>query len=478
MVVAESSQPHTAVIASPGLGHVIPLLEFAKRLVSNYGIRVSFLSISTNEASTALDKLLHSPTLPHGLDVVDLPPVDVSAVTSDDIPVLTRLCAIVEESLKSLKSVLLEIGKPKAMVIDLFCTQAFQVCNELSIQTYSFCTPSVSFFTFALYLPTLDREVEGEFIDLPEPIEIPGCSPVRPEDLLDQVRDRKIDEYKWFLLHISRLPLASGIFLNSWEELEPVPLKAIREHPFFLQIPTPPIYAIGPLTKQDETLSASEEECMAWLDKQPPDSVLFVALGSGGTLTAEQLTEMAWGLELSQQRFIWVVRKPSDASAYATFFNVGSDVNDPKAYLPEGFLGRIQGVGMVLQSWAPQVAILRHPSTGGFLSHCGWNSSLESISGGVPMIAWPLYAEQKMNAAMLTEDIGVAVKPVMEPGKKVIRREEIERVARLVMEGEEGNVMRHRVKELKDGAYRALDEVGSSYNSFAYVVRQWKKADN
>lgn len=475
-MAAKSLQPHVAVLASPGLGHLIPLLEFAKRLVVNHGIHVSFLAINTNEDSASKDKLLRS--LPHGLDVVDLPPVDVSAVTTDDMPLVTRLHAIAEESLiKSLKSVLIELCYPKALVIDLFCTQAFEICSQLSIPTYSFVTTSVHFFAFVMYLPTLDREVQGEFVDLPEPIKIPGCPPVRPEDLPDPLWNRNIDEYKFLLLHVSRLPLAAGIFLNSWENLEPVPLKVIREHSFYLQIPTPPIYPIGPLIKQDEPLSSSDEECLAWLDKQPSDSVLFAVPGSGGTLTAEQVTEMAWGLEQSKQRFIWVVRMPSDASASATYFNVGSHVNDPKAYLPEGFVERTrtQGVGMVVPSWAPQVHILRHPSTGGFLSHCGWNSTLESICHGVPMIAWPLYAEQRMNAAMLTaEETGVAIKPEIESGKKVIGREEIERVVRLLMESEEGKAMRRRVKELKESASRELEDGGSSDDSLATFIKKWR----
>ncbi|KAJ0024928.1 hypothetical protein Pint_08914 [Pistacia integerrima] len=442
---------HVAILPSPGLGHLIPLFELAKRLVVHHGIHVSFLVINTNEATTAQDQLLRSPTLPPGLEVVDLPLVDVSAITTDDITMLARLCVIAEESLKSLRSVLigLALGKPNALVIDLFCTQAFQVCNDLSIPTYSFFTPSVTFLAFSLYLPTLDREVEGEFIDLPEPIAIPGCSPVRPGDLVDQVRNRKIDEYKWCLFHLSRLPLAAGIFLNSWEDLEPVSLKTIREHPFYLQIPTPPVYPIGPLIKQDEELTISDKEYLAWLDKQPPDSVLFVAHGSGGTLSSEQLTEMAWGLELSKQRFLWVIRTPR-------------------------FLEKTQGVGMVVPSWAQQATVVRHPSTGGFLSHCGWNSSLDSVSNGVPMIAWPLYAEQKMNASLLTEEIGVAVKPVKGPGKKVIGREEINRVVRLVMESEEGKVMRHKVKQLGHSASRALETGGSSFDSLACVVKKWK----
>ncbi|KAA8528625.1 hypothetical protein F0562_035980 [Nyssa sinensis] len=466
MVVAEAMKPHVAVLPSPGMGHIIPLFELAKRLVIHHGFRVSFLVITT-EASAAQNQLLRSPTLPSDLNVVDLPPVDVSDLVSDDMPVLNHLCVIVQESLRPLRSVLVNLNRPKALVIDLFCTQAFEVCRELSIPTYSFFTASTALFAFSLYLPTLDREVEGEFVDLPEPVQVPGCKAIRTEDLLDQVRNRKIDEYKWYLLHVSRLPMAAGIFANTWDDFEPVSLRALRLNPFFQNIPTPPVHAIGPLIKEDEPVTESDTEILTWLDKQPSDSVLFVALGSGGTLSCEQFTELAWGLEMSQQRFILVARTPTDASASAAFFNVGSDVNDPVAYLPEGFVKRTEGVGLVVPSWAPQVAILRHPSTGGFLSHCGWNSTLESVVHGVPIIAWPLYSEQRMNATMLTEEVGVAMKPVGGPGKKMIGRKEIERVVRLVMEGEEGKVMRRRATELQESAQKALNDGGSSCDSLS-----------
>jgi hydroquinone glucosyltransferase len=169
-----------------------------------------------------------------------------------------------------------------------------------------------------------------------------------------------------------------------------------------------------------------------------------------------------------------VARKPSDASASATFFNVGGDfkVNDPKAYLPKGFLQRTKEVGLVVPTWAPQVAVLRHPSTGAFVSHCGWNSTLESMTHGVPMITWPLYTEQRMNATMLAEEVGVAVKPAFKKG--VVDREEIERVVRLVIEGEEGKVLRRRARELKDSAVKAVEFGGSSYESLSQVVKQWK----
>lgn len=473
---------HVAVLPKLGLGHLIPQLEFAKHLVVHHGIQVSLLLITTNEPSPAQDQLLSSPHLPPDLHIVPLPPVEVDKmiINDDDVLVLTRLCVITDHSLRSLKSVLIALGKLHALVTDIFSTQAFDVCKEFSIPAYVYVATSAAFFAFMLYLPKLDSDVNCEFIDLPEPIQVPGCSPIRTLDLLDQARNRKIDEYKWLLHHSSRLPLASGIFVNSWKDLEPVSIKSIKENPFFKQIPAPPIHPIGPIIKQEETLSVADVECLEWLDKQPPDSVIFVTFGSGGTLSFEQQIELAWGLERSQQRFIWVVRKPTDTTGAGTFFNAGEvNENDPKVYLPEGFLNRIQGVGFMVSSWAPQVTILGHHSTGGFLSHCGWNSALESIVHGVPLVTWPLYAEQRMNSTMLVEDIGVAIKPKVEAGQQtIVGRKEIERVVRMVMEGEEGKVIRSRVKELKEGATKALDSSGSSYESLSRVVNYWKTNHN
>lgn len=478
----DERKPHVAVLASPGMGHIIPLFEVSKLLVAQYGVRVSFLVITTG-ASAAQNQFFQSPNnknLPTNLlRAVNFPPLDLSTIITEEMLVLTRLSVTVRESLdRDLRSILKEL-KPTALVVDLFTTQGIDVARELSIPVHAFYTASAGLLAFSVYLQTLDREVEGEFIDLPEPIKVPGCRPERTEDLLDQVRNRKIDEYKWFLFHMSRLRLADGILENSWDDLEPSTLKALREHPFYkeiLKIPT--VYPIGPVIKPDEDIvSEKDAVIMSWLDNQPVGSVLFVALGSGGTLSSEQLTELAWGLEMSEQRFILVARKPTDASASAAFFTSGNDVDDhPSAYLPEGFIKRTEGVGVIVPSWAPQAAILGHGSTGAFLSHCGWNSTLESIAHGIPIFAWPLYAEQKMNATLLAEEVGVAVKPAPPPvtGKNVIGRREIERVVRLIMEGEEGKKMRRRAKELKESATKAVSAGGSSYNSLAAVADFWK----
>ncbi|XP_062100627.1 UDP-glycosyltransferase 72B1-like [Humulus lupulus] len=472
---SETPNPHVAVLPSPGMGHIIPLWNLANRLATDHGCHVSYLNI-TAEASPAQIQLLSSPNLPPTLHVIDIPPAKEPTQLPDDTLAFTRLCHIVDDNLRELKSILLDLGKPKALVIDIFCTQAFEVCKELSIPVYTFYTASAALFAFSLYLPVMDHEIECEFVDLPEPVRVPGCSPIRTEDLIVQVKNRKIEEYKWFLLHSTRLPMAAGMLLNTWKEFEPITLKAIKENPFYHQIPAPLSYPIGPLIKETEPITQSGADCLAWLDNQPPESVVFVALGSGGSLTAAQLTEVAWGLELSGQRFIWVIRAPNDVDPTAAFFNVGDKTNNPKTFLPEGFLERTKEVGHLLSSWAPQCEVLRHQSTGAFWSHCGWNSTLESMTYGVPMIAWPLYAEQRMNASVLAEDVGVAVKPAVNPEKGVVSREEIKRVVTTIIKSEKGKDMRRKARELSESAATALSrsENGSSYESLVRVVQEWK----
>lgn len=180
-------KPHVAFLPSPGMGHITPLFEFAKRLVIHHGFHVSFFVITT-AASAAQNELFRPENLPADFTAVEIPPVEnISSFLTDDMKVVTQLCIMVRESLKHLPSLLMK-NRPKALIIDLFCTDAFEICEKLSIPVYSFFTASTILMAFSLYLPTLDIEVEGEFVDLPETIQTPGCSPIHPHDILDQVK--------------------------------------------------------------------------------------------------------------------------------------------------------------------------------------------------------------------------------------------------------------------------------------------------
>jgi len=209
------------------------------------------------------------------------------------------------------------------------------------------------------------------------------------------------------------------------------------------------------------------------LDKQPKRSVLYVSFGSGGTLSYDQIQELALGLEMSEHRFLWVVRTPNDIAAEAAYLAEDSQ-NEPVEFLPKGFLERTKGRGLVVLSWAPQAQVLAHSSTGGFLTHCGWNSTLESMLNGVPLIAWPLFAEQRMNAIMLTQDIKVALRPSADPESGLVGRDEIARVVKRLMEGEEGKRIRNRMKDLKDAAAKVLGEDGSSTRALSELALKWK----
>lgn len=217
-----------------------------------------------------------------------------------------------------------------------------------------------------------------------------------------------------------------------------------------------------------------KSKLIKWLDDQPNESVVYVSFGSGGTLTTQQTIELALGLELGKQRFIWVVRPPIDNNNAACLFeSVGSSgTHELNNYLPDGFLDRTRDLGFIVPMWAPQSEILSHASIGVFVSHCGWNSSLESITNGVPIIAWPLYAEQDMNATMLVKNLGIAVRWDVNPQKELVKRDEIANMVRRVMVDKEGIGIKTRVSGLKASANIALREGGSSYNALSQVVKK------
>jgi hypothetical protein len=190
-----------------------------------------------------------------------------------------------------------------------------------------------------------------------------------------------------------------------------------------------------------------------------------------GLFSKEQLREIAFGLERSGHRFLWVVRNPpSDKKSVALSARPNIDLD---SLLPEGFLDRTKERGLVLKSWAPQVAVLNHPSVGGFVSHCGWNSVLEAVCAGVPLVAWPLYAEQRVNRIFLVEEMKLAL-PMNESDNGFVSSAEVEERVLGLMESEEGKLIRERAIAMKIAAQAALNEGGSSRVALSQLVESWK----
>ncbi|KAL2543114.1 UDP-Glycosyltransferase superfamily protein [Abeliophyllum distichum] len=219
----------------------------------------------------------------------------------------------------------------------------------------------------------------------------------------------------------------------------------------------PPVFPVGPVInlkqKPDE-----DEGIRRWLDNQPTSSVVFLCFGSWGSFKGEQVKEVAIALERSGYSFLWSLRPPMDV-------DFSSDYDYREEILPEGFLERTSGVGKVI-SWAPQLAVLSHPAVGGFISHCGWNSILESLWFGVPIAAWPMYAEHHFNAFEMVVEFGMAVDINMD-SKMIVTCEDIERGIRQLMNG---NEIRKKAKEMKEKSHITLMEHGSSYDFLGRLI--------
>jgi hypothetical protein len=207
------------------------------------------------------------------------------------------------------------------------------------------------------------------------------------------------------------------------------------------------------------------DKMMKWLDDQPDSSVVFLCFGSTekGGFDAAQVKEIALGLEQTGCPFLWSVRVPSSGP-----FNS----KDPESILPEGFLERIGGRGMIC-GWAPQAEVLAHRATGGFVSHCGWTSISESLWFGVPIVTWPIYAEQQINAFRLVRELELAVELRLDynynlkVGDNLVMADEIAKAVKSVMDRD--NPVRKKVKDMSEIARTAWMDGGSSSN----YVNMW-----
>ncbi|WOL09008.1 hypothetical protein Cni_G17761 [Canna indica] len=265
---------------------------------------------------------------------------------------------------------------------------------------------------------------------------------------------------------------ADGIVLNTFEAMEDVHIKS------YAKAMGKKVWSLGPYSLCNKTIapmaargnkaSIDAAQCLSWLDSKEPRSVVYVSFGSLTHMKPSQLREIGLGLEASGHPFVLVIKK-TETNA------------EVKEWLLE-FEEKIGSRGLVIKGWAPQVMILSHPAAGGFMTHCGWNSTLEGISAGVPMITWPHFADQFLNEKMAVDVLEVAVSlGVKEPTNWgvddvpfVVPRDEVERaVRRLMDDGEEGRARRGRARKLGEKAKEAMEEGGSSHANMAHLIEHY-----
>jgi hydroquinone glucosyltransferase len=443
----------------------------------NHGFTATIVTYTNHSSPSQYSSVLSS--LPPSITATALP-----EVPTDDLPndarIETCLITVVRHALPHLRELLRSLSDSPAGVAaflaDVFCPSALQVAAELGIPRYVVFTANLMALASLLYLPEQDRTTTCEYRDLPEAVLLPGCVPLRGADLIDPVQDRANPAYPLMVDLGRQYFLADGFIVNTFDGMEHEAISAFQE--LSDKGVYPPVYPVGPITRQ-----CSDEDaphfCLRWLDGHTAGSVLYVCFGSGGALSVEQTLELAAGLEASRQKFLWVVPFPSDKDCGAGY--LGSPANkhgdDPLSYLPEGFVERTTGTGLAVPLWAPQVEILNHPAVGGFLSHCGWNSTLESAAAGVPIVAWPLFAEQRMNAVMLEERTGMALRPRASEANGAVPREEVAAVVKELMAGEKGERAREKAREMREAVAVALAPDGPAHRALEAVTSKWNSED-
>ncbi|KAI5423198.1 hydroquinone glucosyltransferase [Lathyrus oleraceus] len=461
---------HIAVVPGVGYSHLFPLLQFSKLLVHLHPYFHVTCLIPSLESPPSDSKTILQ-TLPSNINCTFLPSVHSNDLPRG-IPLETQLQLTLAHSLPSIHQALKSLSlrtPPVALLVDSFAVKALDLAKEFNMLSYVYFPSAATTLSSYYHLLKLDKVTSCEYRDLPEAIQLPGFVPIHGRDLVDQAQDRSSQSYKLLLERVERIRLVDGILINSSLEIERGSIEALTEE----GSGNPPVYAVGPIV-QKGTRDGDDDvkglESLSWLDKQKPCSVLYVSFGSGGTLSQEQVNELAFGLELSNQKFLWVLRAPSSSanSAYLSQNDV-----DPLQFLPSGFLERTKEKGLVIPSWAPQIQILSHSSVGGFLTHCGWNSTLESMVHGVPLITWPLFAEQRTNAVMLSEGLKVGLRPRHDENG-IVERVQISELIKRLMEGEESEKLRNNMKELKEAANSAVKEDGSSTKTLSQLALKWR----
>ncbi|XP_011042048.1 PREDICTED: UDP-glycosyltransferase 92A1-like [Populus euphratica] len=467
-------------------GHIIPFLALALQLDQTKKYTITFVNTSLNikklRPSIPTNSSIHLLEIPFDSSVYGLPP---GTENTDSIPY--HLIANFLEASLSLKPPFRKIisdhvkeqnGHPPLCVItDMFFGWCAEIAHEFGAfhAIFSGCGGFGFGCYYSLWLNLPHQNNLSDEFTLPD---FPEASTIHVTQLSENLKEA-IGRDLFCVCLQSMLPEcanADGILLNTVEELDKVGLG------YFRRKTGKPVWPIGPVllsNRSQDQAAITPDLCKHWLDTKPAGSVLYISFGSQNVISASQMMELAMALEACGKNFIWVVRPP-----------IGFDINmefKAKEWLPEGFEERMEYSkrGLLVRKWAPQVEILSHKSVSAFLSHCGWNSVLESLSNGVPLIGWPLAAEKFYNVKLLEEHVGVCLEVAR--GKSCeVRHEDIVKKIMLVMdETEKGNAMRRKAREVRDMIIDAVqyenDHKGSSVKAMdefldaASLMREGKK---
>ncbi|VVB04605.1 unnamed protein product [Arabis nemorensis] len=444
-----SEKKRIVLVPLPLQGHITPMMQLGQAL--------NLKGFSITVAQGEFDQVCSSQHFP-GFQFVTIPEsIPVSQLERfGPVEFLIKLNKTSEASFKDcIAQLLLQQGNDIACIIydDLmyFCGAA---AKEFNLQSIIFSTTSASHKVCITVLSKLDAEkflIDMEDHKVQDMV-VENLHPVRYKDLPTSGME-PLERFIDLCTEKSNKRTAFALIVNTVTCLESSSVTRLQKE---LGIA---VYPLGPLhiaSSINSSLLEEDMSCIEWLNKQKARSVIYISLGSIVLMESKEVLEMAWGLCNSNQPFLWVIRPGSV---------LGSEGIES---LPEKVSKMVSERGYIMKQ-APQIEVLGHPAVGGFWSHCGWNSILESIVGGVPMICRPFKGEQKLNAMYIESVWRIGFKVEGEVERGVVERA----VKRLIVD-EKGVGMRERVLVLKEKIEASVKSGGSSYNALDELVKHLK----
>ncbi|CAI9278202.1 unnamed protein product [Lactuca saligna] len=404
-----------------GHGHISPFLELAKKLSKTNLFDIYLCSTPANLKSIKKSPAIHQIKL----HLPELPELPSDLHTTNGLP--PHLMPVLKKAFDMASdefSGILKTLQPDLLIYDLIQHWAPVAASALSIPSVVFITTSVTMAStmFHLYLKS-SSGIPFPFSD----IYFRKNEYSHVSEILESSANNRKDKDRV----MECVGLSSSIVLvKSFREIE-------GKYSDYLSLLTDKkIVPVGPLVVEPPpSVNVKENSVMQWLDTKAIGSTVFVSFGSEYFLSEDDLKEIAFGLEMSNVNFIWVLRFPK----------VEKKLSLSEA-LPLGFLERVKDRGLVIEGWAPQAKILCHKNIGGFVSHCGWSSTMEAMKFGVPIIAMPMHLDQPVNARLVAE-VGVGVE-VVRDGNGRLEREKMAGVVRHVVVSKLGKVVREKSKKI------------------------------
>ncbi|KAJ4710683.1 UDP-glycosyltransferase [Melia azedarach] len=456
---------HVLVFPYPAQGHILPLLDLTHQLALR-NLHITILITPKNrptltpllDAHPSIQTLLlqfpSHPSIPPGVENVK------ELGNKGNLPVMIALSKLFDPIVQWFHS---HSNPPVAILSDFFLGWTLNLARQLNIVRITFFS-SGSFLT-AVSDYCWNHTDAAKSSDVVEFRSLPRSPVFKAEHLPSTFRFYKISDPDWEFIKDGMIAntLSWGCVFNSFEALEGEYLDYLKRN-----MGHDRVFGVGPLsligpesTRGGDTGLGQNNHVLKWLDRCPNESVLYVCFGSQKVLRREQMEALASGLEKSGIRFLWAVKT-----------SMTQNEEDGYGLVPDGFEERVADRGLVLKGWAPQVSILSHKAVGGFLSHCGWNSVLEALVEGVMILAWPMEADQFVNAKLLAEDLEVGVKAC--EGADTVPDSEV--LGRVISESiSQCERVKKRAKELRGKALEAVKKNGESGSDLDRLVQELRK---